>query len=155
MSKDKEKGILTFFFLLVVQFVFTLFLKITYFSFLIGMDLNDVQKPIKRSYRGMTRKCTIIKNRSKGIKLLIKYNHDGIFVRDASVCLTSYLSVLVRTMVPIRYRDWRDVPIQLKDKLWDAIDETYLYFKRLLIKYYYLLQDEDTNNIVIICRLLL
>ena len=58
-------------------------------------------------------------------------------------------------MVPIRYRDWRDVPIQLKDKLWDAIEVTYLYFKRLLIKYYYLLQDEDTNNIVIICRLLL
>ena len=119
------------------------------------MDPNDVQKPIKRNYRGMTQKCTIIKNRSRGIKLLIKYNKDGIFVGDASVHLTSYLGVLARTMVPIRYRDWRDVPIQLKDKLWDAIKVTYLYFKRLLITYYYLLQDEDTNNIVIICRLLL
>ena len=74
----------------------------------------------------------IIKNRSKGIKLLIKNNQDGIFVRDAYVHLTSYLGVLARTMVPIRYRDWRDVPIQLKDKLWDAIEVTYIYFKRLL-----------------------
>ena len=32
MSKDEEKGISTFFFLLVVQFVFTLFLK--YLNFL-------------------------------------------------------------------------------------------------------------------------
>ena len=88
------------------------------------MDPDDVQKPIKRNYRGMTRKCMIIKNRSKGIKLLIKYNKDDIFVGDASVHLTSYLGVLARTMVPIRYRDWRDVPIQLKDKLWDAIEVT-------------------------------
>ena len=58
------------------------------------MDQDDVQKPIKRNYRGMTPKCMIIKNRSKGIKLLIKYNKDGIFVGDASVHLTSYLVLI-------------------------------------------------------------
>ena len=119
------------------------------------MDADDGQKPIKKKSRGMTRKVMVIKNRSKGIKLLIKYNQDGIFVGDTSVHLTSYLGVLARIMVPIRYKDWRDVPIQLKEKLWDSIEVTYLYSKRLLLTYYYSLKDKDTNNFVIICRLLL
>ena len=70
------------------------------------MDADDGQKPIKKKSRGMTRKVMVIKNWSKGIKLLIKYNQDGIFVGDTSVHLTSYLGVLARTMVPIRYKDW-------------------------------------------------
>ena len=93
------------------------------------MDVDDGQKPIKKKSRGMTRKVMVIKNRSKGIKLLIKYNQDGIFVGDTSVHLTSYWGVLARTMVPIRYKDWRDFPIQLKEKLWDSIKVTYLYLK--------------------------
>ena len=120
------------------------------------MDADDGQKPIKRKSQGKTRKAMVIKNRSKGIKLLIKYNQDGIFVGDTSMHLISYLGVLARTMVPIRYKDWRDVPIQLKEKLWDSIEVTYLYSKRLLVTYYYYsLKDKDTNNFVIICRLLL
>ena len=114
------------------------------------MDADDGQKPIKKKPRGMTRKSMIIKNRSKRIKLLIKYNQDGIYVGDSFVHLTSYLGVLARTMVPIRYRDWQDVPIPLKDKLWDSIEVTNLYSKRLVIKYYHSLQYEDINNIVII-----
>ena len=104
------------------------------------MDGDGGQKPIKRKSRGMTRKEMVIKNRSKGTKLLIKYNQDGIFVGDTSVHLTSYSGVLARTMVPIRYKDLRDVPIQLKEKLWDSIEVTYLYSKRLLLTYYYSLR---------------
>ena len=60
---------------------------------------------IGKKPQGRTRKAMIIKNRSKGIKLLIKYNQDGIYVGDSSMQLTSYFGVLARTMVPIRYRD--------------------------------------------------
>lgn len=70
------------------------------------MNANDGQKPLKRKYRGMTRKAMIIKNRSKGINLLIKYNANGIHVGDASVHLTSYLGLLACIMVPIRYNNW-------------------------------------------------
>lgn len=72
----------------------------------------------------MTKKTMIIKNRSKGIKLPVKYNLDGIFIGDSAVHLTSYLGVLARTMVPIRYETWHVVPKQLKDKLWDCIEVT-------------------------------
>ena len=69
------------------------------------MDADNGQKPIKRKSQGMTRKAMVIKNRSKGIKLLIKYNQDGIFFGNTSVHLISYLGVLARTIMLIRYKD--------------------------------------------------
>ncbi|KAL6349880.1 hypothetical protein AAG906_001767 [Vitis piasezkii] len=80
------------------------------------------ENPSQKKNRGTTRKSMIIRNRNRGIKLVIKYNADGIYVGESYVHLTSYLGVLARTMVPIRYNTWRDVPEQLKDKLWDSIE---------------------------------
>ena len=72
----------------------------------------------------MTKKTMIIKNRSQRIKLSVKYNLDDIFIGEPIVHLTSYLGILARTMVPIRYETWHVVPKQLKDKLWDCIKVT-------------------------------
>ncbi|RVW32351.1 hypothetical protein CK203_087512 [Vitis vinifera] len=86
------------------------------------METKEGEKPIKRKYRGMTRKHMIIKNRSKGVKLPVKYNLDAIFIGESAVHLTRYLGMLACTMVPIRYKTWHVVPKQLKDKLWDSIE---------------------------------
>ena len=67
------------------------------------METNKGEKPIKRKYIGMTWKHMIVKNRSEGIKLPIKYNIDVIFIGESTVHLTSYIGVLTRTMVPIKY----------------------------------------------------
>ena len=66
----------------------------------------------------------VIKNKSMGIKLSIKYNLDDIFIEESTVHLTSCLDVLARTMMPIRYETWHVVPKELKDKLWDCIGLT-------------------------------
>ncbi|RVW24082.1 hypothetical protein CK203_091324 [Vitis vinifera] len=94
------------------------------------MDSKEEKTPSQKKYRGTTRKSMIIRNRNRGIKLVIKYNVDGIYVRESSVHLTSYLGVLARTMVPIRYNTWRDVPEQLKDKLWDSIEIAFTLDKK-------------------------
>ena len=87
------------------------------------MDLAQGEKPpTKRRYRGITRKSMIIKNQSRGVKLVIKYNPNGIYVGQAFMHLTSFLGILARTMAPIRYNKWRDVPIQVKNNLWDTIE---------------------------------
>ena len=91
------------------------------------------EKNPQRKYRGMTRKSMITK--SKGIKLQVKYNLDGIFIGESTVHLTSYLGVLARTMVPIRYQTWHVVPKQLKDKLWDSIEVTHSYLHHLYAKH--------------------
>ena len=66
-------------------------------------------------------KPNITKNKSKGVKINIDYNDDGIEIGDGSIQLVSYLSVLARTMVPVDYLDWRLVPNELKEKLWDIV----------------------------------
>ena len=53
---------------------------------------------------------------------MIKYNPNGIYVGQDSVHLTSFLGLLARTMVPIRYNSWRDVLILVKNNLWDTIE---------------------------------
>ena len=46
-----------------------------------GMDIEQQDKAATRKRcRGITRKTMIIKNMSKGIKLAVKYNVDGVYV---------------------------------------------------------------------------
>ena len=89
---------------------------------MIDMDTEQEDKATTRKRcRGITRKTMIIKNRSKGIKLAVKYNVDGVYIGQATMHLISYLGVLACTMLLIRYNTWHHVPKQLKNKLWDSI----------------------------------
>ena len=81
-----------------------------------------IQKEEKqKKFRGSTMKPNITKNKSKGVKINVDYNDDGIEIGDGSIQLVSYLGVLARTMVPVDYLDWRLVPDELKEKLWDIV----------------------------------
>ena len=71
--------------------------------------------------RGPTLKPEIAKKRSEGVKIDIQYNDDGKGVGEGYVQLISYLGVLARTMVPVYHIDWRVVPAELKEKLWDCV----------------------------------
>ena len=64
----------------------------------------------------------IIKNQSIGVKLVINYNPNGIYVGQSFMHLTSFLGILARSMVPIRYNSWKDVPIQVKNNQWETIE---------------------------------
>lgn len=72
-------------------------------------------------HRRITTKLEITKNRNKWVNLPIKYNAQGAPIRKYSIYLTSYLSVLACKMVPINHKSWKDVPNELKHKLWDCI----------------------------------
>ncbi|RVW87691.1 hypothetical protein CK203_057234 [Vitis vinifera] len=76
------------------------------------------RKPLhKKKYRGTTRKSMIIRKRNRGIKLVIKYNADGIYVGESSVHLTSYLGVLARMMNTLTVKHilpFKDEPELLK-----------------------------------------
>ncbi|KAL6348548.1 hypothetical protein AAG906_013168 [Vitis piasezkii] len=59
---------------------------------------------------------------------------------ESAVHLTSYLGMLACTMVPIRYKTWHVVPKQLKDKLWDSIEN--------LLTVKYILHFEDQPELL-------
>ena len=119
------------------------------------MDAEEGEKPTKKKHRRMTRKSMLIKNRSKGIKLSIKYNLDDIFIGESVVHLTSYLGVLARTMVPITYKTWHVVPKELKYKLWDCIEVTLLLTTLVLCKTSIIPNHRKLLiSMILMCRLL-
>ena len=87
------------------------------------MDERGKKKYITspKRLRGPTLKPEIAKKKSEGVKIDIQYNDDGEGVGEGYVQLISYLGVLARTMVPVYHIDWRVVPAELKEKLWDCV----------------------------------
>ncbi|RVW76430.1 hypothetical protein CK203_056884 [Vitis vinifera] len=78
-----------------------------------------------KRFKGPTVKLEIAIKRSEGVKIDIQYNDEGEGVGEGYVQLVSYLGVLARTMVPIYHTDWRVVPVELKEKLWDCVKDSY------------------------------
>ncbi|RVW62798.1 hypothetical protein CK203_058902 [Vitis vinifera] len=92
------------------------------------MDEKEGKQKITspKRFRGPTIKPEIAKKRSEGVKIDIQYNDDGEGVGEGYVQLVSYLGVLARTMVPVYHTDWRVVPMELKEKLWDCVKGAFL-----------------------------
>ena len=70
--------------------------------------------------RKQTKKKHLLK-RSVDDKVIVEYNQYGVPVGDGANDLRSYIGVLVRDSISILYDDWRRVPLEIKDKLWDHL----------------------------------
>ena len=96
----------------------------------------------RKRLRGPTLKPEIAKKRSEGVKIDIQYNDDDEGLGDGYVQLISYLGVLARTMVPVCHIDWKVVPTELKEKLWDCVkvysNLVKLFFYILCIDYMFI-----------------
>ncbi|KAL6350674.1 hypothetical protein AAG906_028127 [Vitis piasezkii] len=90
-----------------------------------------------------TRKSMIIRNRNRRIKLVIKYNADGIYVGESSVRLTSYLGVLACTMTK---KSRRNCMLTL-GKCFQSFKNTLTLLKKPPAKYHFI-DDEDWNIFV-------
>ncbi|KAL6188835.1 hypothetical protein ACLB2K_040226 [Fragaria x ananassa] len=66
----------------------------------------------------------------RGRKLKVKYNDDGEPVGRAAKEMQSYIGVFARTKVPINVKDWRLVPLSVKDNIWGSIEEAYVVPKQ-------------------------
>ena len=60
-----------------------------------------------------------------------------------SVKLSSLLGVLAREMVPINYYDWGKVSDQLKEDLWNIINESIRHYVYLFSTFLFLYDFED------------
>ena len=72
----------------------------------------------QKNTRDPTLRHEISKKRSEGMKINIQYNNDGKEVGEGSVQNTSYINILVQTMMLVYYINWRVVVlIELKENL--------------------------------------
>ena len=74
--------------------------------------------------RKQTKKKHLLK-RSADDKVIVQYNQYGVPIGDGANDLRSYIDVLVRDSISILYDDWRRVPLEIKDKLWDHLQVIY------------------------------
>ncbi|KAL9437117.1 hypothetical protein AB3S75_023038 [Citrus x aurantiifolia] len=72
--------------------------------------------------RKQTKEKHLLK-RSTDDKLIVQYNQYEVPIGDETNDLRSYIGVLVRDNISILYDDWRRVPLEIKDKLWDHLQD--------------------------------
>uniref|UniRef100_A0A9I9E4F4 Ubiquitin-like protease family profile domain-containing protein n=1 Tax=Cucumis melo TaxID=3656 RepID=A0A9I9E4F4_CUCME len=79
----------------------------------------------KKSFvpRGPTTMSELASVRNSGQKLPIQFNEHGQPVGATSKKMQSYIGVCVRQQIPITYNSWKEVPNELKDKIYDCISK--------------------------------
>ncbi|CAL5326358.1 unnamed protein product [Camellia sinensis] len=104
------------------------------------------QNLIKKKGKGSTTLPDIIKDRSFAVRKAIEYNEKSQPIGNNSIKCSSYHRVLARTMIPICYKDWFEVPAELKEKLWSCVELTYKVDERSKKKVLYLFKMEDIQE---------
>ncbi|KAL0558738.1 hypothetical protein IC582_003320 [Cucumis melo] len=57
-----------------------------------------------------------------GHKRVVEYNELGQPLGESATKLKSFIGTTVRVHVPISYQSWKDVPTELKDKIYELIE---------------------------------
>ncbi|KAA0053221.1 hypothetical protein IC582_025709 [Cucumis melo] len=81
----------------------------------------------KKSFvpRGPTTMSELASVRNSGQKLPIQFNEHGQPVGATSKKMQSYIGVCVRQQISITYNSWKEVPNELKDKIYDCISMSF------------------------------
>ena len=75
----------------------------------------------KKRTRGLTKMGDFILVRNQGRNFLMKFNEKNQPIEKFEKKLMSYLESVVRHYVPIDILDQREVPEELKNKIWEDI----------------------------------
>lgn len=87
-----------------------------------SVDLEDTQTSnLKRPPRGKTRMHCLQIQRALGVKKEVVFNDLGQPFGDAATQMQSYIGVLARERVKITYDCWTQVPIDIKEKIWESV----------------------------------
>uniref|UniRef100_A0A803NIR2 Transposase n=1 Tax=Cannabis sativa TaxID=3483 RepID=A0A803NIR2_CANSA len=83
---------------------------------------NEDKQPEPKKLRGPSVCKEVLKWRSQGLKVPLKWNEHGQPIGDHCRILQTYLGHLARTMVPINFIDWPSVSDTRLSNLWDDIE---------------------------------
>ncbi|XP_061988645.1 uncharacterized protein LOC133712759 [Rosa rugosa] len=99
-------------------------------------DDDNITGGLRLLKRGMVSMNKITRRLIRGKKLKVNSNADGEPIGKAAKEMQSYIGVLARTKIPISINDWRNVPLDEKDKIWNSIQDAYVVpkeWKKLVI----------------------
>ncbi|XP_040374653.1 uncharacterized protein LOC121052830 [Rosa chinensis] len=99
-------------------------------------DDDNITGGLRLLKRGMVTMNKITRRLIRAKKLKVNSNADGEPIGKAAKEMQSYIGVLARTKIPISINDWRNVPLDEKDKIWNSIQDAYVVpkqWKKLVI----------------------
>ena len=94
---------------------------------------KELQTSVSFQMRGVAKSSGSKLKRIKGGKIVVRYNKRGVPYGQEAAELATYLGVLARTSVPITIKDWRMVPKDFKDMLWQCVQVLCQNTLRLLV----------------------
>jgi len=82
---------------------------------------NSSESVGKKRTRGITKMGDVILLRNQGSKHPVEFSDTGVPLGRIGKKLMSYVGCVVRHHVPIDIKDWRDVPKEMKNNIWDDL----------------------------------
>ncbi|KAI5345358.1 hypothetical protein L3X38_013235 [Prunus dulcis] len=98
--------------------------------------------------RGMSTMPRVVKRKLQKVRPIVEYNKMGKGIGQAHIEMQSYIGVLARSRVPLVDKKWSQIPKDVKEQIWEAVDMAFVirekleYNHRLSRKGYAGLEDE-------------
>ncbi|CAL2228595.1 unnamed protein product [Prunus armeniaca] len=80
----------------------------------------------QKSSHGINTMPCVVKRKLQKIKPVIEYNKRGKPYGPTHTQMQSYIGVLARSRVPIVDKKWTEIPKDIKERIWEAVDMAYV-----------------------------
>ncbi|VVA37580.1 PREDICTED: PRUPE_6G193600, partial [Prunus dulcis] len=93
------------------------------------------------SGRGMTTMPRVVKRKLQKLRPIVEYNKRGKGIGQAHSEMQFYIGVLARSRVPLVDMKWSQIPKDIKEQIWEAVDMAFVKwkdFKSTLTRHYIL-----------------
>ncbi|KAI5312152.1 hypothetical protein L3X38_041325 [Prunus dulcis] len=103
-----------------------------------------------KSGRGMSTMPHVVKRKLQKLRPIVEYNKRGKGIGQAHSEMQSYVGVLARSRVPLVDMKWAQIPKDIKEQIWEAVDMAFVKwkdFKSTLMRHYILPYTNDRERL--------
>ncbi|KAI5339072.1 hypothetical protein L3X38_018344 [Prunus dulcis] len=103
-----------------------------------------------KSGRGMSTMPRVVKRKLQKLRPIVEYNKRGKGIGQAHIEMQSYIGVLARSIVPLVDMKWAQIPKDIKEQIWEAVDIAFVKwkdFKSTLTRHYILQYTNDRERL--------
>ncbi|KAI5349111.1 hypothetical protein L3X38_001998 [Prunus dulcis] len=76
--------------------------------------------------RGMSTMPRVVKRKLQNVRPIVEYNKMGKGIGQAHIEMQSYIGVLARSRVPLVDKKWSQIPKDVKEQIWEAVDMAFV-----------------------------
>ncbi|BBH06937.1 hypothetical protein Prudu_018712 [Prunus dulcis] len=88
----------------------------------LGMNQHTTISDDSKSGRGMSTMPRVVKRKLQKLRPIVEYNKRGKGIGQAHSEMQSYIGVLARSRVPLVDMKWAQIPKDIKEQIWEAVD---------------------------------